>query len=49
MNSPIRLNTSLAGLKFFFDVTLDRVELMAKMKPVFGWHQRFRAEEKVAA
>jgi len=25
----------ITGLKFFFDVTLDRSELMAKMKPVF--------------
>src|SRR6266446_7204809 len=33
--SPISLNASLTGLKFFFDVTLDRGELMAKMKPVF--------------
>src|ERR1700676_5795169 len=33
--SPISLNASLTGLKFFFDVTLDRIELMAKMKPVF--------------
>ena len=32
--SPISLNASLTGLKFFFDVTLDRVELMAKMTPV---------------
>ncbi|MFI4972091.1 MAG: tyrosine-type recombinase/integrase [Hyphomicrobiales bacterium] len=32
--SPISLNASLTGLKFFFDVTLGRVELMAKMKPV---------------
>src|SRR3979490_3565897 len=32
--SPISLNASLTGLKFFFDVTLDRVALMAKMKPV---------------
>ena len=33
--SPISLNASLTGLKFFFEVTLDRAELMAKMKPVF--------------
>jgi integrase/recombinase XerD len=32
--SPIRLNATLTGLKFFFDVTLDRGELMAKMQPV---------------
>ena len=33
--SPITLNATLTGLKFFFDVTLDRSDLMAKMKPVF--------------
>lgn len=33
--SPITLNATITGLKFFFDVTLDRSELMAKMKPVF--------------
>jgi integrase/recombinase XerD len=32
--SPITLNASLTGLKFFFDITLDRGELMAKMQPV---------------
>jgi site-specific recombinase XerD len=32
--SPITLNATLCGLKFFFDVTLDRGELMAKMQPV---------------
>jgi integrase/recombinase XerD len=32
--SPITLNATLTGLKFFFDVTLDRGELMAKMQPV---------------
>ncbi len=32
--SPITLNATLTGLKFFFDVTLDRSELMAKMQPV---------------
>ena len=32
--SPITLNATLTGLKFFFDVTLGRVELMAKMQPV---------------
>jgi integrase/recombinase XerD len=32
--SPISLNASITGLKFFFDVTLDREELMAKMQPV---------------
>ena len=33
--SPITLNATITGLKFFFDVTLDRSDLMAKMKPVF--------------
>jgi integrase/recombinase XerD len=32
--SPISLNAAITGLKFFFDVTLDRGELMAKMQPV---------------
>ena len=32
--SPITLNATISGLKFFFDVTLDRSELMAKMQPV---------------
>ena len=32
--SPITLNATITGLKFFFDVTLDRGELMAKMHPV---------------
>jgi site-specific recombinase XerD len=32
--SPISLNASITGLKFFFDITLDRDELMAKMQPV---------------
>ncbi|HEY4082710.1 MAG TPA: tyrosine-type recombinase/integrase [Burkholderiaceae bacterium] len=32
--SPITLNATLTGLKFFFDVTLGRAELMAKMQPV---------------
>ena len=33
--SPITLNATISGLKFFFDVTLSRGELMAKMQPVF--------------
>jgi integrase len=33
--SPITLNATISGLKFFFDVTLDPSDLMAKMKPVF--------------
>ena len=32
--SPITLNTTLTGLKFFFDITLGQGELMAKMQPV---------------
>jgi integrase/recombinase XerD len=32
--SPLTLNATITGLKFFFDVTLDRGELMAKMQPV---------------
>ena len=32
--SPITLNATITGLKFFFDVTLDRGELMARMSPV---------------
>ena len=32
--SPISLNAAITGLKFFFDITLGRGELMAKMQPV---------------
>jgi site-specific recombinase XerD len=32
--SPITLNATITGLKFLFDVTLDRCQLMAKMQPV---------------
>ena len=32
--SPITLNATISGLKFFFGVTLDRGELMAKMQSV---------------
>jgi integrase/recombinase XerD len=32
--SPITLNATITGLQFFFEVTLDRAELMAKMQPV---------------
>lgn len=32
--SPITLNATITGLKFFFDVTLGRVELMARMQTV---------------
>ena len=33
-SSPITLNATITGLKFFFEVTLDRGELMARMQPV---------------
>ena len=33
--SPVSLNAAITGLKFFFDVTLDHGELMAKMQPVY--------------
>ncbi len=33
-SSPITLNATITGLKFFFGVTLDRGEMMAKMQPV---------------
>jgi integrase/recombinase XerD len=32
--SPITINATLSGLKFFFGVTLDRVHLLAKVQPV---------------
>jgi len=32
--SPASLNSAISGLKFFFSVTLDRPEAMAKMQPV---------------
>ncbi len=32
--SPISLNAAITGLKFFFDITLDRGALMARMQPV---------------
>ena len=32
--SPASLNAAISGLKFFFDVTLDRGQVMAKMQPV---------------
>jgi site-specific recombinase XerD len=32
--SPVSLNAAITGLKFFFGVTLDQGELMAKMSPV---------------
>jgi integrase/recombinase XerD len=32
--SPVSLNAAITGLKFFFEITLGRAELMAKMQPV---------------
>jgi site-specific recombinase XerD len=32
--SPVSINAAITGLKFFFDVTLDRSELITKMHPV---------------
>lgn len=32
--SPASLNSAISGLKFFFSITLDRPEVMAKMQPV---------------
>lgn len=32
--SPITLNATITGLKFFCEVTLERAELMARMQPV---------------
>ncbi|SEO84382.1 tyrosine-type recombinase/integrase [Aquisalimonas asiatica] len=32
--SPITLNATITGLKFFFDVTLDRASVMARVQPV---------------
>lgn len=32
--SPVTLNATITCLKFFFEITLDRAELMAKMQPV---------------
>ena len=32
--SPTTINGTLSGLKFFFDITLGRAELMVKMQPV---------------
>jgi len=32
--SPITLNATLTGLRFFFDVTLGREEIMARIQPV---------------
>lgn len=32
--SPVSLNAAITGLKFFFEITANRAELMAKMQPV---------------
>ena len=32
--SPASLNSSISGIKFFFNITLDRPELVAKLQPV---------------
>jgi len=32
--SPVTLNATITGLKFFFDITIGHGELMAKMQPV---------------
>lgn len=37
--SPITLNATITGLKFFFEVTLERGELMARMSPVHVPHK----------
>ena len=37
--SPVSLNATITGLKFFFGVTCDREELMAKMQPVHVPHK----------
>jgi site-specific recombinase XerD len=42
--SPITLNATLTGLRFFFDITVGRLELMAKMQPV-----KFIARERAVA
>ena len=31
---PVTINATITGLKFFFDITLSKPELMAKMQPV---------------
>jgi len=32
--SPISVNAAITGLKFFFDITLERAALMARMQPL---------------
>jgi len=37
--SPVSLNAAISGLRFFFEITLGRGELMAKMQPVHVPHK----------
>src|SRR4030066_1561966 len=37
--SPASLNAAISGVKFFFGITLDRGELMARMQPVHVPHK----------
>ena len=37
--SPVSLNAAITGLKFFFDITLDHAEFMARMQPVHLPHR----------
>jgi site-specific recombinase XerD len=37
--SPISVNAAITGLKFFFEITIDRAELMARMQPVHVPHK----------
>ena len=32
--SPVSINAAITGLKFFFEVTLDRGDLISKMRPL---------------
>src|SRR4030095_1031467 len=38
--SPVSINAAITGLKFFFEVTLDRRDLISKMRPVRVPHQQ---------
>ena len=37
--SPISVNAAITGLKFFFEITIDRAELMARMQAVHVPHK----------
>jgi len=37
--SPSSLNATITGVKFFFEITLDRAKLLAKMQPVYVPHK----------